>query len=170
MSQCVCAHECTQTRTRAGLIPHGNQSAAMVLLPGLIASVIIRLLTPAQDMDGYNECAVQAQLCSIPGCPDPLDATLECQEKFLPTAPLPVTIALSLISGSAVMVLLGKSRSELQRKCAVPDEGNKNFIMYNPVTSMCCTTCLLCQVRACPPATLTTDARSVMWVYCRASG
>ena len=114
---------------------------------------------------------------SKPSCAPSQDApthltrpTLECQEKFLPTAPLPVTIALSLISGSAVMVLLGKSRSELQRKCAVPDEGNKNFIMYNPVTSMCCTTCLLCQVRACPPATLTTDARSVMWVYCRASG
>ena len=45
------------------------------------------------------------------------------------------------------MINLGKNRSALQKKLSLYDDEKVNFLLYNPITAICCIPCLVCQVR-----------------------
>ena len=57
---------------------------------------------------------------------------------------------MSPISGAAalaMMVILGQNRSELQKKCGMPDQGVTNFVLNSPPLAACgLIECLQCQV------------------------
>ena len=48
------------------------------------------------------------------------------------------------------MINLGKNRSALQKKLSLYDDEKVNFLLYNPITAICCIPCLVCQVRTSP--------------------
>jgi hypothetical protein len=63
-----------------------------------------------------------------------------------------------LLCSTIQMIILGKNRSELQKKLSLYDDEKINFLLYNPITLFCCLPCLVCQVR--------TSSRRVAAVCC----
>ena len=60
---------------------------------------------------------------------------------------LAICAGIILFCMTFLMIILGKNRSELQKKLSLYDDEKVNFLLYNPITFCCCLTCLTCQVR-----------------------